>query len=114
MSPNFDSMIAKLIVTGATREQAIRRARRALAEFRVEGVATVLPFHQAVMAHDDFTAADTFAVHTRWIETDFAEHVTIAPRSAASADPGCCARLSKSTASATNWACPPRFCVGSA
>lgn len=88
VSPNFDSMIAKLIVTGATREQAIRRARRALAEFRVEGVATVLPFHQAVMAHDDFTAADTFAVHTRWIETDFAEHVTIAPRSAASVDPG--------------------------
>ncbi|MBX8511245.1 ATP-grasp domain-containing protein [Pseudomonas cichorii] len=88
VSPNFDSMIAKLIVTGATREQAIRRARRALAEFRVDGVATVLPFHRAVMDHDDFTAANTFAVHTRWIETDFAEKVTIAPRSAASADPG--------------------------
>ncbi|RMQ49856.1 Biotin carboxylase/biotin carboxyl carrier protein [Pseudomonas cichorii] len=88
VSPNFDSMIAKLIVTGATREQAIRRARRALAEFNVDGVATVLPFHRAVMDHDDFTAADTFAVHTRWIETDFAEHVTIAPRSAAAADPG--------------------------
>ncbi|MCV4281232.1 ATP-binding protein [Pseudomonas capsici] len=88
VSPNFDSMIAKLIVTGATREQAIRRARRALAEFHVEGVATVLPFHRAVMDHDDFTAADTFAVHTRWIETDFAEKVTIAPRSAAANDPG--------------------------
>ncbi|MBX8538202.1 ATP-grasp domain-containing protein [Pseudomonas cichorii] len=88
VSPNFDSMIAKLIVTGATREQAIRRARRALAEFHVDGVATVLPFHRAVMDHDDFTAANTFAVHTRWIETDFAEKVTIAPRSAASADPG--------------------------
>ncbi|RMO18691.1 Carbamoyl-phosphate synthase subunit L [Pseudomonas cichorii] len=88
VSPNFDSMIAKLIVTGATREQAIRRARRALAEFHVEGVATVLPFHRAVMDHDDFTAADTFAVHTRWIETDFAEKVTIAPRSAAATDPG--------------------------
>ncbi|MBX8618699.1 ATP-grasp domain-containing protein [Pseudomonas cichorii] len=88
VSPNFDSMIAKLIVTGATREQAIRRARRALAEFRVDGVATVLPFHRAVMDHDDFTAANTFAVHTRWIETDFAEKVTIAPRSAASADSG--------------------------
>lgn len=87
VSPNFDSMIAKLIVTGATREQAIRRARRALAEFHVGGVATVLPFHQAVMAHDDFTAPGTFAVHTRWIETDFAEQVSIAPRSAA-ADPG--------------------------
>ena len=88
VSPNFDSMIAKLIVTGATREQAIRRARRALAEFRIDGVATVLPFHRAVMDHDDFTAADTFAVHTRWIETDFAEHVSIAPRSATQADPG--------------------------
>lgn len=87
VSPNFDSMIAKLIVTGATREQAIARARRALAEFKVEGVATVLPFHQAVMAHADFTAADTFAVHTRWIETDFAEQLAIAPRSANAADP---------------------------
>ncbi len=86
VSPNFDSMIAKLIVTGATREQAISRARRALAEFKVEGVATVLPFHQAVMAHGDFTAPDTFAVHTRWIETDFAEQVTIAPRSSTAAD----------------------------
>ncbi|MBK4997842.1 ATP-grasp domain-containing protein [Pseudomonas sp. S31] len=88
VSPNFDSMIAKLIVTGATREQAIRRARRALAEFRVDGVATVLPFHRAVMDHPDFTADDTFAVHTRWIETDFAEHVSIAPRSATLADAG--------------------------
>ncbi|WP_449431479.1 acetyl/propionyl/methylcrotonyl-CoA carboxylase subunit alpha [Pseudomonas putida] len=88
VSPNFDSMIAKLIVTGATREQAIRRARRALAEFRVEGVATVLPFHRAVMDHDDFTADNTFAVHTRWIETDFAEHISIAPRSATATDPG--------------------------
>ena len=76
----FDSMMAKLIVTGATREQAIARARRALAEFKIEGIASVLPFHQAVMAHDDFTGAERFAVHTRWIETDFAEQVTLAPR----------------------------------
>lgn len=88
VSPNFDSMIAKLIVTGTTREQAIQRARRALAEFKIEGVATVLPFHQAVMDHDDFTAAGTFAVHTRWIETDFASQISIAPRPAASADAG--------------------------
>lgn len=88
VSPNFDSMIAKLIVTGATREQAIRRARRALAEFKVAGVATVLPFHRAVMDHDDFTAPGAFAVHTRWIETDFAERVTIAPRSAGAVDAG--------------------------
>ena len=83
----FDSMMAKLIVTGATREQAITRARRALAEFKIEGIASVLPFHRAVMDHDDFTGADRFAVHTRWIETDFAEQVTIAPRSALTADP---------------------------
>ncbi|KTS99798.1 acetyl-CoA carboxylase [Pseudomonas oryzihabitans] len=80
VAPNFDSMIAKLIVTGATREQAIARARRALAEFSVESVATVLPFHQAVMAHADFTGT-AFAVHTRWIETVFAEQIALAPRS---------------------------------
>ncbi|MBC3409862.1 ATP-grasp domain-containing protein [Pseudomonas sp. SWRI51] len=86
VSAHFDSMIAKLIVTGATREQAIRRARRALAEFRIEGVASVLPFHRAVMDHDDFTAAGRFAVHTRWIETEFAERISIAPRSATPVD----------------------------
>ena len=75
----FDSMMAKLIVTGATREQAIARARRALAEFQIEGIASVLPFHRAVMDHDDFTGGH-FAVHTRWIETDFAEQITLAPR----------------------------------
>ncbi|MDP9044088.1 MAG: ATP-grasp domain-containing protein [Pseudomonadota bacterium] len=68
----FDSLMAKLVVTGATRAQAIARARRALAEFRIEGVASVLPFHRAVMAHADFTSAEGFRVHTRWIETDFA------------------------------------------
>ncbi|VXC93118.1 Biotin carboxylase / Biotin carboxyl carrier protein [Pseudomonas sp. 8Z] len=77
---NFDSMMAKLIVTGATREQAISRARRALAEFQIDGIASVLPFHRAVMDHEDFTAAERFAVHTRWIETDFAEQITLAPR----------------------------------
>lgn len=66
----FDSMMAKLIVTGATRQQALQRARRALAEFRIEGVASVLPFHQAVVSHPDFTAEDALRVHTRWIETD--------------------------------------------
>ncbi|SFH45077.1 biotin carboxylase N-terminal domain-containing protein [Pseudomonas sp. NFACC45] len=82
----FDSMMAKLIVTGATREQAIVRARRALAEFNIEGIASVLPFHRAVMDHDDFTGAGRFAVHTRWIETDFADQITLAPRNAMSAD----------------------------
>jgi acetyl-CoA/propionyl-CoA carboxylase biotin carboxyl carrier protein len=64
--------MAKLIVTGATRAQAIARARRALKEFRIEGLPTVLPFHRAVMAHPDFVSGDAFKVHTRWIETDFA------------------------------------------
>ena len=77
----FDSLMAKLIVTGATRAQAIARARRALKEFRIEGVASVLPFHRAVMAHADFTSADEFKVHTRWIETDFANTLAAAVRS---------------------------------
>ena len=68
----FDSLMAKLVVTGKTRAQAVARARRALKEFRIEGVASVLPFHRAVMAHADYTSADVFKVHTRWIETDFA------------------------------------------
>ncbi|MCF1465344.1 ATP-grasp domain-containing protein [Agrobacterium vitis] len=68
----YDSLMAKLIVTGATREQALQRARRALKEFQIEGVATVLPFHRAAMETDDFIGTDGFKVHTRWIETDFA------------------------------------------
>ncbi|AZI59567.1 ATP-grasp domain-containing protein [Nakamurella antarctica] len=68
----FDSLLAKVIVTGATRDEAIARSRRALAEMRVEGMATVLPFHRAVVADPDFTAPDgVFKVHTRWIETEF-------------------------------------------
>ncbi|MDB5893930.1 MAG: acetyl/propionyl-CoA carboxylase subuit alpha [Rhodoferax sp.] len=77
---SFDSLMAKLIVTGATRAQAIARARRALKEFRIEGVASVLPFHRAVMAHADFTSPDEFKVHTRWIETDFANTLAAAVR----------------------------------
>lgn len=70
---SYDSLMAKLIVTGATREQALQRARRALAEFTIEGVASVLPFHRAVLDADDFVK--TFQVHTRWIETDFASRL---------------------------------------
>lgn len=69
----YDSLIAKLIVTGATREDALKRARRALKEFKIEGVATVLPFHQAAIETEDFIGKDGFNVHTRWIETDFAD-----------------------------------------
>ncbi|KQU85613.1 acetyl/propionyl-CoA carboxylase subuit alpha [Mesorhizobium sp. Root102] len=67
----YDSMMAKLIVTGATREEALKHARRALAEFCIEGVASVLPFHRAVLEERDFTAEDGFRVFTNWIETQF-------------------------------------------
>ncbi len=70
----FDSLIAKLIVTGATRRQAVERSRRALAEFVIDGMPTVLPFHQAVLDDPAFVPEDDetpFSVHTRWIETEF-------------------------------------------
>jgi acetyl-CoA/propionyl-CoA carboxylase biotin carboxyl carrier protein len=70
----FDSLLAKLIVTGATRQQALERSRRALAEFDVGGMPTVLPFHRAVVRDDAFTA-EPFSVHTRWIETEFAAQI---------------------------------------
>jgi len=70
----FDSLLAKLIVTGATREQALERSRRALAEFEVGGMPTVLPFHQAVVRDEAFTA-EPFSVHTRWIETEFSGQI---------------------------------------
>ncbi len=76
VSGSFDSMIAKVIVTGATREEAIARARRALSEMVVEGIPTVLPFHRAVLEAPEFVAADgRFGVFTTWIETDFADTV---------------------------------------
>ena len=70
----FDSLLAKLIVTGSDRAQALERSRRALAEFQVEGMATVLPFHRAVVA-DPAYASDEFTVHTRWIETEWDNQV---------------------------------------
>ena len=66
---NFDSLLAKLIVTGATREQAITRARRAITEFTIEGMATALPFHQAILQDPAFT--DEFKVYTSYIEKEF-------------------------------------------
>lgn len=77
---SFDSLMAKLIVTGATRAQALARARRALAEFRIEGVASVLPFHRAVVDAPEFTAEQGFQVHTRWIDTEFALTLAAAER----------------------------------
>jgi acetyl-CoA/propionyl-CoA carboxylase, biotin carboxylase, biotin carboxyl carrier protein len=72
ISGNFDSMLTKLIVTGATRAQALQRSRRALEEMVVEGIPTVIPFDLAVVTNPDFAPADgPFKVHTRWIETEF-------------------------------------------
>ncbi|MFD5148964.1 acetyl/propionyl/methylcrotonyl-CoA carboxylase subunit alpha [Streptomyces sp. NPDC058401] len=74
IGPAWDSLLAKLIVTGATREQALQRAARALAEFEVEGMATAIPFHRAVVVDPAFTA-DPFTIHTRWIETEFVNEI---------------------------------------
>ncbi len=73
VSSHFDSLMAKLIVTGPTREVAIARAKRALKQFKIEGVASVLDFHRAVLNEPDFT--DEFNVHTRWIENDFKQEL---------------------------------------
>ncbi|MFE2945174.1 acetyl/propionyl/methylcrotonyl-CoA carboxylase subunit alpha [Streptomyces sp. NPDC059255] len=74
IGPAWDSLLAKLIVTGATREQALQRAARALDEFTVEGMATALTFHRKVVADPAFTA-DPFRIHTRWIETEFVNDI---------------------------------------
>jgi acetyl-CoA/propionyl-CoA carboxylase biotin carboxyl carrier protein len=72
ISGNFDSMLSKLIVTGATRAQALQRSRRALEEMVVEGIPTVIPFDLAVVTNPDFAPAEgPFKIHTRWIETEF-------------------------------------------
>ena len=74
---SFDSLVAKLIVTGADRAQALARSRRALRELVLEGMPTVVPFHQAVLQDPAFTAPDGhFGVHTRWIETEFGTTIT--------------------------------------
>jgi acetyl-CoA/propionyl-CoA carboxylase biotin carboxyl carrier protein len=90
----FDSLLAKLIVTGATREQALERSRRALAEFDVGGMPTVLPFHRAVVRDEAFTA-EPFAVHTRWIETEFDNQI---PPYSPEADSGAAAAPGAATA----------------
>ncbi len=66
----FDSLVAKLVVTGRTRQEALERSRRALAEFEIAGMPTVLPFHRAVVSDPAFTSSP-FSVHTRWIETEW-------------------------------------------
>jgi acetyl-CoA/propionyl-CoA carboxylase biotin carboxyl carrier protein len=77
VSGSFDSMLAKLIVTGATRAEALSRARRALAEFEVAGLPTVIPFHRAVVSDPAFATPDDepFSIYTQWIETDFVNDI---------------------------------------
>ncbi|MEB4615312.1 ATP-binding protein, partial [Leucobacter sp. M11] len=88
--PVFDSLLAKLVVTGQDRAEAIRRARRALAEFAIEGLPTVLPFHRAVLEAADFAGEhpEGHRVHTRWIETVFDAELAVTPFLPAEAEPG--------------------------
>jgi acetyl-CoA/propionyl-CoA carboxylase biotin carboxyl carrier protein len=79
----FDSLLAKLIVWGESRDEALARSRRALDEFVVDGMATALPFHRAVVRDPAFTATP-FTVHTRWIETEFDNQI---PPFAGAAEP---------------------------
>ncbi|MEO7016493.1 MAG: biotin carboxylase N-terminal domain-containing protein [Leifsonia sp.] len=77
ISGSFDSMLAKLIVTGANREEALERSRRALDEFEVAGLPTVLPFHRAIVRDPAFAPQDgePFSVYTRWIETEWVNEI---------------------------------------
>ncbi len=77
ISGSFDSLLAKLIVTGATREDALERSRRALDEFEVAGLPTVLPFHRAIVRDTAFAPQDgePFSIYTRWIETEFENEI---------------------------------------
>jgi acetyl-CoA/propionyl-CoA carboxylase biotin carboxyl carrier protein len=87
----FDSLVAKLVVTGRDRQQALQRARRALGEYEIHGMPTVIPFHRAVVSDEAFAPADPtapFTVHTRWIETEFDNTITpYVVESGDSADP---------------------------
>ncbi|WP_213814390.1 biotin carboxylase N-terminal domain-containing protein [Glaciihabitans sp. dw_435] len=74
ISGAFDSLLAKLIVTGSSREDALARARRALDEFEVTGLPTVLPFHRKIVRDPAFTS-EPFSIYTRWIETDFVNDI---------------------------------------
>ncbi|MEV0979327.1 biotin/lipoyl-containing protein, partial [Streptomyces sp. NPDC049915] len=81
IGPAWDSLLAKLIVTGRTRAEALQRAARALEEFQVEGMATAIPFHRKVVTDPAFApeltgSTDPFTVHTRWIETEFTNDIT--------------------------------------
>lgn len=81
----FDSLMAKLIVTGATRRQAIARARAALDELVIEGIPSVVPFHRAVLEEPAFVDDTAFGVYTHWIETEFSERLAASSALAAAA-----------------------------
>ncbi|WP_344077842.1 biotin/lipoyl-containing protein, partial [Nocardiopsis metallicus] len=86
----FDSMVAKLIVTGRTRTEALQRSKRALAEFEVGGMPTVIPFHQTVVEDPAFAPTDPaqpFGVYTRWIETEFDNQIAPWAGQAGAAEP---------------------------
>jgi acetyl-CoA/propionyl-CoA carboxylase biotin carboxyl carrier protein len=86
ISGRFDSMLAKLIVVGENRTEALERARRALAEFTIEGLATALPFHRHIVEHPAFTNSENFGVYTKWIETEWENNIP--PQTGAAAVPG--------------------------
>ncbi|MGW5437001.1 acetyl/propionyl/methylcrotonyl-CoA carboxylase subunit alpha [Nocardia asteroides] len=86
IGPAWDSLLAKVIVTGADREQALARSRRVLAELAVDGIPTTLPFHRAVLDDPAFTTAP-FTVHTRWIETEFDNRIAPQDSAAPAAEP---------------------------
>ncbi|MEU8592106.1 biotin/lipoyl-containing protein, partial [Streptomyces sp. NPDC048664] len=80
IGPAWDSLLAKLIITGRTRKEALQRAARALAEFHIDGMATAIPFHRAVVTDPAFApeldnSDQPFTVHTRWIETEFTNNI---------------------------------------
>ena len=115
---SFDSLIAKLIVTGRDRTQALERSRRALAEFVVDGMPTVIPFHQAVVDDPAYVGASnptgkgSFDVYTTWIETDFDNQLQPYTGDTAEADrtapPGSArGSWSRSAASGSRSSCPP-------
>lgn len=116
IGPAWDSLLAKLIVTGATRQQALQRAARALAEFTVEGMATAIPFHRTVVQDPAFApeltgSTDPFTVHTRWIETEFVNEIPRSPHRARTRARPTAARRSSSRSVASAWRsrCRPRW-----
>jgi acetyl-CoA/propionyl-CoA carboxylase biotin carboxyl carrier protein len=85
---SFDSLVAKLVVTGTTRTQALERSRRALAEFVVDGMPTVIPFHRLVVDDPAFIGdGSTFSIYTSWIETEFANDIVPYDGAAEAQDP---------------------------